>query len=130
MDNPANIQEIKDSLETEGDFSIIVNTIYIFHMTQEHYLKEQESRNSPECSRKKALKKSSAFFFFLIFVSISPPLPSRNPLGQPKEFTSPTTVPCKSSRQGATERGQGCGARVKHWRGPVCKYTGEGEGVK
>ena len=54
MDNPVTTQGIKDSLENEEDSIIIANNIYNFHKIHEQYLKKQESRNSPESSRKKS----------------------------------------------------------------------------
>lgn len=71
VDNSVNTQEIKDSVETEGDSRIIANTIHTFHMTQQHYLKKQEIKNSPECLR----KKPQLFCFFkslLVFLLLSP----------------------------------------------------------
>ena len=103
MDNPAVTEGIKDPPENEGDFRIIVNDIYTFHMTQEHYLKKQDSRNSPECSRKKPQlrrKKKSLCFH------LSLPLPSLNPLGGCKNSLHQLLLSSVSSRQGATEAGR------------------------
>ena len=84
MDNTANTEGIKDSPESEGGISIIVNDIYTFHMTQEHYLKKQDSRNSPECSRKKPQLRRKKN----LFVCISPTSPLTEPSGRLQELTS------------------------------------------
>jgi len=84
VDNTANTEGIKDSPEDEGDLSIIVNDIYTFHMTQEHYLKKQDSRNSSECSRKKPQLRRKKIS---LFASL-PTSPLIEPSGRLQELTS------------------------------------------